>query len=188
MDETVVKTGREVLHDLLSADGRAQWPVLVASPSVFAPYLSYIEKTLIVLVGLLVLAVALDYAGLVWFIVCLAFILLNLYWRVKAREKSIHLGLSEGWRFVSAERTLYQLDNGKCIRELAVQDEHNLLIYQFQTRAGDRYLTLEYRRPYPAPELTLLQFVHSRPEDIPEFRAAAQHLADLMGISLEDKL
>lgn len=184
-----MKTGREVLHDLLSADGRAQWPVLVACPSVFAPYLSYIEKTLIVLVGLLVLAVALDYAGLVWIVVCfLAFILFNIYWRAKAREKSIHLGLSEGWRFVSAERRLYQLDNGKCIRELAVQDEHNLLIYQFQTRAGDRCLTLEYRRPYPAPELTLLQFVHSRPEDIVEFRAAAQHLAGLMGIRLEDKL
>lgn len=85
-------------------------------------------------------------------------------------------------------KTLYQPDSGKCIRKLAVQDEHNLLIYQFSTRTEDRCLILEYRRPYPAPELTLSQFVHSRPEDIAEFRAATQHLAGLMGIGLEDKL
>ena len=81
-----------------------------------------------------------------------------------------------------------QLENGKTLRELPVQAADQLLIYPMQSRAWDRILMLEYRRPYPVQPVELMMLPYSRRADDVDFRAFAGHLAELMGITLEDSL
>lgn len=191
MQKQPVETAAETLARLRSASADVEWAQQLARPPETGIRQPWLRGCLFV--GLAWVLFGMYYspdAGLVWLGAWIVVVVTLPYWLAKIRVRRIRKA-AECWRLDSGRRELRQWHEGALIRRIGIKDGDKLLIHGTVGNGKgrlERNFYLKYHRPYPAPEICLMVFAFGGNEDKQAFREAAQHLAALMKIPLEDYL
>lgn len=108
------------------------------------------------------------------------------YVSLSSRKRALEKLQDESWRYDPAKRVLTHWEGSEIVMEYLLSENDHLSAIRWRGDLYGEFFTLEYRRPYPAPYVRILTFIHSKPSDKEDFAAAAQNIAKQMNLPLDE--
>lgn len=116
----------------------------------------------------------------------LIMILPFLYLSLSSKKRALEKLQDESWRYDPVKRVLTHWEGSEIVMEYLLSENDHLSAIRWRGDLYGEFFTLEYRRPYPAPYVRILTFIHSKPSDKEDFAAAAQNIAKQMNLPLDE--
>ena len=116
----------------------------------------------------------------------LIMILPFLYLSLSSKKRALEKLQDESWRYDPVKRVLTHWEGSEIVMEYPLSENDHLSAIRWRGDLYGEFFTLEYRRPYPAPYVRILTFIHSKPSDKEDFAAAAQNIAKQMNLPLDE--
>lgn len=116
----------------------------------------------------------------------LIMILPFLYLSLSSKKRALEKLQDESWRYDPVKRVLTHWEGSEIVMEYPLSENDHLSVIRWRGDLYGEFFTLEYRRPYPAPYVRILTFIHSKPSDKEDFAAAAQNIAKQMNLPLDE--
>lgn len=116
----------------------------------------------------------------------LLMILPFLYLSLSSKKRALEKLQDESWRYDPVKRVLTHWEGSEIVMEYPLSENDHLSAIRWRGDLYGEFFTLEYRRPYPAPYVRILTFIHSKPSDKEDFAAAAQNIAKQMNLPLDE--
>ena len=109
------------------------------------------------------------------------------YFRFSGRRRVLEKHQEGTWYFEAEQRLLVCRDHQQTIAEYVLSEGDKLVAGRFPIRNQQygRVFLLEYRRPYPHPEVELMAYLYATQQDGQRFLEAAENMAANMNLPLE---
>ena len=108
------------------------------------------------------------------------------YVSLSSKKRALEKLQDKFWRYDPVKRVLTHWEGSEIVMEYLLSENDHLSAIRWRGDLYGEFFTLEYRRPYPAPYVRILTFIHSKPSDKEDFAAAAQNIAKQMNLPLDE--